>query len=108
VAVNAFAFLLAAQLLSRRSRDPLAVAAAATVVVLQLACTYVPALNGLFGTVPVGGGSWPALIAVAIADVALLSKAATSLGMPRSGKDAGDPADGGETAPGPRPMPPAR
>jgi cation-transporting ATPase F len=74
VAVNAFAFLLTAHLLSRRSRDARAVVAAATVLVLQLACTYIAALNELFGTVPVDGPSWTAVIAVAVADVALLSR----------------------------------
>jgi cation-transporting ATPase F len=85
VAVNAFAFLLTANLLSRRSSDPRVAVAAATVLVLQLACTYLPALNDLFGTVPVDGASWLAVIAVTVAYVALLL-VRSPLGRPLSAR----------------------
>jgi magnesium-transporting ATPase (P-type) len=50
----------------------IAVAAVAAVTVFQLLFTYVPTMNALFGTAPLGGADWVVVVAVASAVVPLV------------------------------------
>jgi cation-transporting P-type ATPase F len=78
VAVNVFVAVQIAYLLNCRSLDrllpvtsmrhnPWLLVGIATTIVLQMAFTYAPWMNALFGTAPLGWTAWAAVIAIAIA-----------------------------------------
>jgi magnesium-transporting ATPase (P-type) len=85
VAVNAFAAISSLYLLNCRSlhrpywtlgifTNPLLLAGIALMALMQIAFTYLPFMNGLFHTAPIGGDSW-----LRIGAAALLAHAAIGL-----------------------------